>query len=273
LLNELMQAGGELSIHAAERFLGDAAEKGQRRLVLKTMRRHREVLHRNILTWGAGGYALTRLKLHRRAVKWMADWNERPDAGQWMLNNLIFCLHRLGKADLASQVTQRALSLTADGTINHLRIWAAWDRVRAADLAAAASELQKIDPAKIDPYYRFMHQILTALCIADSIDDANRVEKLKQVRVHIQNAEVSVSNHGKTPELRKMRRLTLWMVRQRCGFKTPAWCWGRLAGIVRSLPMKKPVAQSVKQSMNLNYVILVIVIIVVIALLNSLSHH
>jgi predicted Zn-dependent protease len=149
------------------------AAKQEGRL-LRFAKRNRERLAHDNLYWGVLGGSLTSLRLHKRAVKWMADWEQRLAAEggdparrggpveQWMLANLNNGLRSLGRHDEAARVTERALGLKGDSMEVTLRLWRAVDRAAAGRFDDVAGVLERYARDSLSDYQRFLRDLAGA---------------------------------------------------------------------------------------------------------------
>jgi cellulose synthase operon protein C len=129
---------GEVGRHALVAYIEELAELNRayrqtrqlftptvlRRLSLYLIKKHSVWLKSEDWAWGKVGYALVSQDLYRRCANWLSDFKNRSKAEQWMLNNLLIALHRLGRDAKADEVARHALTLPAQSnTDSHFRVW------------------------------------------------------------------------------------------------------------------------------------------------------
>ena len=116
---------GEFARHVRGAYLTALTERKVSINVIFFIWRMRKALRADTTGWGQAGYALTGCELHRRAVRWMADWQARPDAEGWMLVNLASSLRALRRHGRALEVNRHALTLRPDHTRPKHLAWVA----------------------------------------------------------------------------------------------------------------------------------------------------
>ena len=116
---------GEFARQVRGAYLTALTERRVSLNVILFVRRMRQVLCADTASWGQVGYAFTGCGLHRRAVRWMADWRTRPGVESWMLLNLASSLRTLGRHDQAVAVNRHALTLPPDHTRPKHLAWVA----------------------------------------------------------------------------------------------------------------------------------------------------
>ena len=181
---------GELAQQVRGAYLTALTERRVPLNVIFFVRRMRKALRENTTNWGQVGYAFTGCGLHRRTIRWMADWRTRPDVQCWMLLNLASSLRTLGHHDRAVAVNRYALTLTPDHTLPKHLAWVAMED--ALDDAEAARESAERLYAEIAPQfekqtqpYRYLNVLAgqtLAVRRAEGVE-ARRVAYRKAVRV------------------------------------------------------------------------------------------
>ncbi len=163
------------------------------------VRENSDWLRAHTFTWGAGGYALTRLRRYRDAADWHADWRDRPDAEPWMLVNVVESLRAMGRDAEALQATQRALSLPP-GHGQHLHhLWLAVDAACAGDLAAAREHLDWVPPESLDEDYQFDWMIVTSVLRMAEAAPAERSQVFADVRRQVAAARKNFAAYAQEP--------------------------------------------------------------------------
>jgi tetratricopeptide (TPR) repeat protein len=144
-------------------LLEKAAETGRRRFVEKMLRRDGEALRESTRAWGAGSYALVTLQQFAEAVRWLSDWESRADAQPWMLFNLAYALHALGRHQDAHAVSSRAVTLHGDGTTARHYLCLAWDDAVRGDYETAARRLGDLPDKDGSPFFTVLRALVNAM--------------------------------------------------------------------------------------------------------------
>ena len=195
------------------------------------IRRYHKVLHENTALWGKIGYALKRFGRHRRIIRWMRDWRQRPDVKAWMLGNLAATYRAMGSRAKATEVSTFAMKI--DGDPADRTIHALW-------LAADAAVLKRLDSAQawlsqagISPNSPPHHQFIQA------ITDA-ALQPLREPATPFSSTKAQMAAAIKLyPAFRKTREIKFLycqiltrISRSSSGLSGMIWCWRQ---IVRAL--------------------------------------
>jgi tetratricopeptide (TPR) repeat protein len=223
---------GEVGVRAASIFIQEAADKKQKRLVHKLIRKHREVLKRDPESWHAVGYALLTLGQLDDVTKWMSDWPQRGQSTtQLALINLVMSLRRLGRDAEAAEVTQHALTLRPDHTYPRHAIWRAVDMTNQLFPHDAAKMLESVQFDQLEPYYRALYRMVSIQALAsEGITRDNRPERLHQLRGLVERLDADAPWIIHKPELKRQRQRALASIVRACGglMSAPWWCKVRL---------------------------------------------
>jgi hypothetical protein len=144
-------------------LLEKAAETGRRKFVEKMLRRDGEALRESTRAWGAGSYALVTLQQFDAAVRWLSDWESRADAQPWMLFNLAYALHALGRHREGQAVSLRAITLHGDDTTVRHHLCLAWDDAVRGDFEMAARRLGDLPDKDGAPFFTALRALVNAM--------------------------------------------------------------------------------------------------------------
>jgi Flp pilus assembly protein TadD len=144
-------------------LLEKAAETGRRRFVEKMLRRDGAALRESTRAWGAGSYALVTLQQFAAAVRWLDDWESRADAQPWMLFNLAYALHALGRHQEARAISLRAVTLHGDGTTARHHLCLAWDDAVRGDSEMAARRLGDLPDKDGSTFFTVLRALVNAM--------------------------------------------------------------------------------------------------------------
>jgi tetratricopeptide (TPR) repeat protein len=106
------------------------------------LRKNRNWLKNNDWGWGMVGFALSSVSLHRKALKWLSDYNTRKGVEPWMMHNYIESCHILGLDQAAHEATGFALKLPFyDKGAGGPLVWGAMEAALAGDCPKARERL------------------------------------------------------------------------------------------------------------------------------------
>lgn len=219
---------GELGRRAVYAYLRALGQARQRRRLHRFRRRHRELLRADTLAWGLVGYALSMVDEQAAAARWLADWADRSDLQAWMLINVVLALRALGREAEAAAASRRALTLPADATTAHHRLWLAVDAALAGETEAAAKHGDGIDPQTCDASHRFLHALVGGLLAVQRAAPRDRPEALRRVRRRLRAAAAACTPmpEDRRAILRTYRRCVLRLGRDGGTIGALLWaCW------------------------------------------------
>lgn len=153
---------GEPGLRAASSLMSQMAQEQARTALLEFIEQHRHPLHLSTHTWGYAGYALASVKEYGRCIHWLSDWQKRPEAEPWMLNNLTLAHYYLEHDEEAMEVSSRAIKLQSDHTTPIHRVWLALDLGLKGDATGAEVHLKEVEAEKLKEFMRFMHALALA---------------------------------------------------------------------------------------------------------------
>jgi hypothetical protein len=214
------------------------------RFYLSRLRRHYGTwLHEVDELWGLVGLVLFTMGRPGAVCRWMSDWDRRPGAGPWMLNNLSIALQIRGHHAEAARVGRHVLSLPQhDDSVQRFRLWAALDEALAGRCDTASAHVANTDPTLYDGYDKSLKSMLdialafgTNDAAAPPFDRATRTELASFLRTHRLNRTMRLA-FKRTCRLIANRRRSLWPrlwgYAQRHPFQAAAaWVAGALVGL------------------------------------------
>ena len=201
----------------------------------KILRRQRAVLRATTEGWGQAGYALVTCGFHKNAVRWMADWRERPGVEGWMLFNLTVSLRAAQRHAEALAAGRRALNLPPDKTRPRLAAWVALedalsdepDAARRAASLYAEIALRSEETAQPFTYIRAL--VKHMLAIRSENDPARRREVWRAACVDLRKERcAAMAMLRSNPAVARAAR----RARSRMARDAGAW-WVRLVEILR----------------------------------------
>ncbi len=204
-------------------YLRQLARAGRRRALRSFLAEHRAALQADPVTWGEAAHYLLGVNAHSEVLRWMKDWQNRPDLKPWMLLNLAVSLRNRGRWSEAAQVSARALTLPADHCTNLHRAWLALD----AALDGRREEAQahvRATTNDLGPYYGLLGALSRYLLWTDSGGmDTARQQLSEALR------KLPVSRRDRAT--RRACRQTLWRAFRRSDrLADKLWALGRLFG-------------------------------------------
>ncbi len=156
-------AHGEIGLRAAAAYLRKTARDRNRWLLPNFLRKYRDHLRTDLDTWALCGYALLSIGLNQKCAHWLHDWRERPDIKPWMLLNLASALRDLNRHPEAHAVSQHALSLNINDSLEQHRLFLAIDAGLARDSARLTQLLTDLGKPDLGAYYQYLHEHAMAL--------------------------------------------------------------------------------------------------------------
>jgi len=194
-------------------FLEAASEAGQKRLVCRLVERDEKALRADQKCWGQVGFAFASLRLRRRVVSWMWDWNQRA-ATPWMLFNLAVAARSEANDALAREVSLRAISLKGDHTTPLHFLLLAWDDAAGGRIDEARARLQSVSAEALKTFYQIVYALVAALCAIDGLEGERRIrEFVRQKEILRQEAWQS---SFRDPLLKRLGRQTVRAMAARC---------------------------------------------------------
>jgi tetratricopeptide (TPR) repeat protein len=125
--------------------------------------KQRERLRRDAGAWGATGNALETVGRIAATVRWMSDWESRPDVKPWMLSALVVALRARGERAEALRVGRAALAMAPDHSYPLHRLWVAFEEAAGGSLESGRAALAEIDASALNSYYKCLHGLLKAI--------------------------------------------------------------------------------------------------------------
>jgi tetratricopeptide (TPR) repeat protein len=140
----------------------------RRSLVKRFVKKERERLRKDALTWGAVGNALENAGDAAGCIAWMTDWRTREGVRPWMLSAMVVSLRARRACDEALEAGRGALAMVPDHSYSIHRLWVAFEEAVRGDLDAAKAALREIDGESLNPYYKCV-RILVAAVVETSV--------------------------------------------------------------------------------------------------------
>jgi tetratricopeptide (TPR) repeat protein len=174
--------------------------------------------------YGQIGYVLHTMRRYRETAQWLADWRERDDLEPYMINNLVFSLQMLGRAEEAAAVIQHGLTLS-DHNDSKMRchIWTAIEHALNGEQVSAAEQLDAVNPASLDGYGKTLLEFAEVLMwYQDPEADPPCFDGDAEIRV-----TSFLQRHKKNRVMRDAVRRACRLFARRLGSSKPMWWWYR----------------------------------------------
>lgn len=125
---------------------------------------HREILRSHNRSWAKVAYAYSEMEDYPAVVNWMADWQQREAVRPWMVVNLVLALRSLARDKDAAFVSRKILETDEASTAAQIQsLWLALDAGFESRADELTTELAKVDPDNLPPYYAFLYLITRAM--------------------------------------------------------------------------------------------------------------
>lgn len=160
---KVLLARGPIGLCAAAAYLRKLGHDHNRWLLPHFLRRYSTYLRADNETWALGGFALLSAGHHSKCAYWLRDWREREGVKPWMLLNLALALRDLGRHDEAHAVSEYALSLNMNDSLDQHRLLLAIDAGLAGESPRLAQLLADIGNPEVGVYYQYLHEFALAL--------------------------------------------------------------------------------------------------------------
>lgn len=127
----------------------------------------------NDAAWASTGYALISSDKFEKCVRWFDGWEKRENIEPWMLYNFSNSLRYTGENDKAHFISQKALELKPDYTVNfHLTILGV-EELHAGNYAAAEHIFRQINPSDLSDWEFYFYNLLRCGLDIKNAADAN----------------------------------------------------------------------------------------------------
>lgn len=181
-LDELCRQG-EIGHRAVIEFIEQVGHKRRHELVRQAIARHRKWLREDPAGWAAAGRALVQARCYRQAVRWMADWRNRPELDLSTLQSLALALRACGRIAQADEVIRLALSRPgADERFPIFQLWLAQDEAFAGNTQKASAIFKEVDPAGWEDDALALFYLVRSLIRVQKAETANRAEAFSASR-------------------------------------------------------------------------------------------
>ncbi len=148
LLKQFQEISPKANVHGAflERWLQEARKHGVGLQAVRTVQKHaREYALQDTGAWGIIGRILLSHHRYRETVHWLKDWESREDVRCWMVTNLVFALHSLGRTAEADTISRTLLDgPLRDHTTSYHLAYLALTSLEKRETAAARAHLEQI---------------------------------------------------------------------------------------------------------------------------------
>jgi tetratricopeptide (TPR) repeat protein len=159
-------------------------------LLGRVLRKHRSWLHEDDWSWGKVGYALASQKKMKAVAAWLGDWKNRKRIEGWMLHNLAFALHEIGRDVEALAVCRHGLTLPFDGKIHQgFNVWVGFEEAIAGNTAAAKAHLSSVNAETLTSALKWIEAFGWAIIEVQSAPEGSRTEAFKKARKAIEGVQ------------------------------------------------------------------------------------
>lgn len=147
-------------------------------------------------SWGQAGYALTSRGYYGWAIRWLSDWETRPEVQGWMLFNLAVALRAIGRHRQALAVNRAALRLPPDHTRAKQLAWVTLeDALSDGEEALAQATRQEEElsalSGQLDQPFRYVAALAgSVLAVRAPADLAARRGAYREARRTVREARV-----------------------------------------------------------------------------------
>jgi hypothetical protein len=174
---------GELQRRAAAPLVQGLAQLQSRFLLQWLLWCRREVLARDDAAWGWVGYACLNLKLRKKAIRWLSDWQSRANVEPWMVFNLCVALRHYGRWEEANRLANHVLQHWGhrEGSAD-MRLFLALEEALAGDVSEANEHLHKAVPRSDSSYDQDLITLAKALVEFQQVPLAERPGQFRTVR-------------------------------------------------------------------------------------------
>ncbi len=140
------------------------APNGKNLLISLLSRMRHDALREDDAAWAYVGYALMERRKMKSMVRWMADWEKRPDVQPWMLFNYCVALRCIGREEDAHRIATHVLQNMhyRDGA-GYLQVLLAVELALRREPAAASVHLELAEKEKSTGYDTQMIAIARSL--------------------------------------------------------------------------------------------------------------
>ncbi|MFO0888454.1 MAG: hypothetical protein U0790_04820, partial [Isosphaeraceae bacterium] len=236
-LKSLLARGGPAARRALGTYVTILGEGRHTRRLSSCLRKYREVLRAETYSWAVSGNALANQCRYRDAVRWMADWRDRPDTACWMFTSLVSSLRALGRDAEGHALSLHALGLPADESAPEHIIWLALDELIAGCPGAMAARVEGIDTAGFHPKYRFLRELALVLIEAQRREGRSRAEVARAVRRAIQRLRRETPIHQALfPSVLPIYRAAARRLARTLGPWHGTWMW---VGMLAAPPLSR----------------------------------
>ena len=152
----------ELWRRSVNAFMEALVKAGEKHRTRQFINNSEKALREHVQTWGTAGYILFSIGDSRKAVEWMADWQNRKDLEPWMLWNLTLALRKEGNDAESNKVSRHAITLQPDHMTQSNILLIAFDELVDGDLSSAMVRLEKVNEPTLRDWDRLLLNLVRA---------------------------------------------------------------------------------------------------------------
>jgi tetratricopeptide (TPR) repeat protein len=206
---EALLERGAIGSSAAASYLRHMGNVRSRWILPFFLRKYGTRLHADIEIWGLGGFALFSASLNKKCAHWLRDWREREGVRPWMLLNLALALRDLKRHDEAHAVSEFALTLNINDSLDQHRLLLAIDAGLAGNRPRLTQLLEEIGTPEVSAYYRFLHEF--SLAMQTILLSGNQEAAFRKACQHMGKG-ISLLPYMGEKFLRQVHYRTLWRI-------------------------------------------------------------
>jgi tetratricopeptide (TPR) repeat protein len=227
-LDELV-GRGEVGRHALIRYTDHLAERKRRKELRRCVQRYREFLRQCTWSWSRIGSALGIAEDHVESVRWLNDWERRPEVDSRTLLAHALHLRTLGWDAEANRVHGQAVAHSgAVDTIACHQVWLALDEALSGNPPSARAHLATLDPAVLDPDHVYLHALLEAILLVQEANPSERTVAFDTARQRFEGTSVDQFRlDHREAILPTYRRAVRRLAQEVGGMRARMWSWWR----------------------------------------------
>ncbi len=178
------------AVNAYLEALERAGEKNRARQFILSLEQQ---LREDNLTWAHSGFIWLSMGDSRKAIDWLADWQNRDELEAWMLWNLALALRKEGRDLESNKVCRYAITLQPDHTTQSIVLLLALDELIEGDLVGAAARLENVNEPTLREWDRELLNLVRALEQFRKAQRQGSPQYMSTVRYFLSQAHVTES--------------------------------------------------------------------------------
>lgn len=211
---------GEMAVYG---LLSTMAERGNKRDILRFVRRHADWLCRSTIVWGSAVYALVVVRAWRHAFAWAQHWKDYQNVEAWMLCNTADVFWYYNCAEEAAEVNRRALELKPDNSYSQHLVRLACHALRQRDPEQAARWLEDVDPKSFEEDLFLLYELARTQLYLAELAPQERRQAYAEAWPRLRAAAAAYKDFLWDPGVKRFWNYSLWQIARLVG--TPvAWC-------------------------------------------------